>query len=268
MLWQRARRIDVSILLKDGSFTEDRRLDRLVHYDEKSLEFPIRTQLPERKKPRSYSWRMLGDVLDQGREGACVGFSVTHELMARPAEVDPPGSDSQFAREQIYWPAQRIDPWPGGAYPGASPFYEGTSVLAGVKVAHRLGYFDEYRWAFGLEDLVLGVGRHGPALLGLWWHGGMFRPDPNGFITPTGGKFGGHAILCVAVKIVWKPGSKRETLDDVDFDQSYVVLLNSWGMDWGYRGLCKVRLRDMRTLLLDQGEAVFMVRRTIHPAAA
>jgi hypothetical protein len=62
--------------------------------------------------------------LDQGKEGACVGFAWSHELAAYPVRVEV---DDEFARSKIYAEAQKIDEWPGEAY-------HGTSVLAGAKV--------------------------------------------------------------------------------------------------------------------------------------
>ena len=122
--------------LKDGTEVQDPRLGRLVQFDERSRGFPIRA-LVEGKPLRSYTWR-VGAWLDQGAEGACVGFAFGHELYARPV-VTPVSAG--YAREEIYWKAQRIDPWPGGMYPDATPQYEGTSILAGAQVCQSLGPF-------------------------------------------------------------------------------------------------------------------------------
>src|SRR5688572_15007850 len=111
----------------------DRKLDRLIEFDEKSRSFPIRTLVAD-KQPRSYSWR--GNVvLDQGSEGACVGFAWAHELNARPVVV--PDIDAADARS-IYTDARKMDEWPGEDY-------EGTSVLAGAKVVQAAGHITEYR---------------------------------------------------------------------------------------------------------------------------
>jgi hypothetical protein len=253
--------------LRNNGYTDDPRLDRLPQFDEKSRSFPIRAAA-EAIRPRSFSWRVNPPyVIDQGREGACVGFAVTNELQAWPAEVRPGSLElaTRFAREHIYWEAQRIDPWPGGAYPGAGPFMEGTSVLAGMKIAQQLGYFREYRWAFGLADLVHGLGRNGPAVLGIDWYDSMYRPQDN-WVRVSGSVVGGHAILARAVRIVWAinramPGSWQA----VDLDTSYVVLRNSWGAGWGNGGDAKISLRDLGTLLDHQGEGVFAVGRRTQP---
>jgi hypothetical protein len=227
--------------LRDRSKTADPRLDRLVQFDEKSRKFPIRT-LVRKQKPRSQTWR-LNIRLDQGKEGACVGFGITHEIAARPAEVF--GLSNEYARKGIYWEAQKIDGMPGGSYPGADPFYEGTSVLAGLKVAQKLGWADGYRWAFGLDDLILGVGHNGPAVLGLQWYEGMMNPDKAGVIHPTGKVVGGHCILCRGVYIA----EKRFRLS------------NSWGRTWGQDGECFISFADMDRLLHEDGEAAFFVGR-------
>jgi hypothetical protein len=254
------------VTLKDGTEVEDARLDRIPQFDEESREYPIRTAIPSalRQVPRTRRWRKgQRFVIDQGREGACVGYAVTNELNCRPAIVryrDLEHADT-YAREVIYWGAQRIDPWPGGAYPGAKPRYDGTSVLAGVKVAQQRGHFQEYRWSFGIDDLVIGLSHAGPAVLGLAWFQSNYTPDDQHMIRPGGVQVGGHAILARGVQIVAKPGRRVETMDDVDRKRSRIILLNSWGGDWGLRGECFVTLADMADWLDADGEAVFFMQR-------
>lgn len=254
-------------VLKDGTIPNDPRLGRLEQFDERSRNFALVEEIG-REKPRSYTWRIQAPyIIDQGQEGACVGFAVANELQARPAEVDlgVEAAANTFAVKRLYWEAQKIDPWDGGAYPGAMPNYAGTSVLAGIKVAQRLGFFENYYWTFTLEDLVNGLGRHGPAVLGLDWFDTNYSPGSDGFISPDGNKVGGHAVLARAVKIKWL-GEKRETFDDVDLDASYVTIRNSWGV-WGYRGSgdCFVTLRDLGRWLDMRGEACFGAQRTASP---
>lgn len=259
----------MTITLRNGTTVDDPRLDRIVQFDQRSRNYPIREVTV--KNPRSYTWRVdVPFLIDQGREGACVGFSVLNELQARPAEVRI--GDAQQSNQyavNLYYNAQRIDPWEGGAYPGASPFYDGTSVLAGVKVAQSLGYFTEYRWAFGIEDLVYGVGHNGPAVIGIAWYETNYNPDADGFIWRKGQKVGGHAVLVRAIKCVWLPEAvstplSERTFGQLDLDKSYVTVRNSWGV-WGHNGSgdCYVTLRELSAWLQDQGEAVFMMHRTV-----
>lgn len=228
-------------ILKDGSTVKDPRLARVIQFDERSKNFPIRAVI-ENTTPRSYTWS-CATHLDQGNEGACVGFSMAHELIAKPVVIA--GINAKFARENIYWQAQRNDQWPGGEYPGGSPKYEGTSVLAGIQTLQKLGYVTEYRWAFGLDDLVLAVGRKGPAVLGINWYEGMFDVQKDGYVRVSGNIAGGHAILCKGVNIPKK----------------YFTLHNSWGPSWGVNGDAKISWADMDKLLKDSGEAVIPLSR-------
>jgi hypothetical protein len=209
-----------------------RKFDRLVQFDERSRKFPIRAVMPV-KKPRGYTWSCQVK-LDQGSEGACVGFAWAHELSARPLIV---GQHEENAR-YYYREAQKVDEWEGETY-------EGTSVLAGAKTVQRLGYISEYRWAFGLSDLILAVGYAGPAVLGLNWYEGMFGTNSDGFIEPTGQVLGGHAIMCNGVNV----------------KDEYFKLQNSWGGNWGIYGACKLSFEHMDRLLHEQGEACIPIGR-------
>jgi len=229
--------------MKDGTTTQDRRLDRLVQFDERSRNYSVR-EIIDAQKPRSYTWS-LTTRLDQGSDGACVGFSWTHELAARPVEVKGVSNDTALG---IYYEAQRLDDWPGGEYPGADERYSGTSVLAGAKAVQKLGFIQEYRWAFSLEEALTAVSRKGPGILGTNWYSGMFEPDSKGFVRPTGYIAGGHAILVRGVNV------KDKT----------VRLSNSWGTEWGINGDCFMTWDDFERLLYENGEFCIPVGRKLH----
>lgn len=232
-------------------------LDRLVQFDERSRAFRAVEGIEDRPF-RSYTWSC--DVYhDQGREGACVGYAWTHELAARPKVVRRP---REFA-QQIYRRAQQIDYWPGEDY-------EGTSVIAGVKAIGEIKnsngapLVSEYRWAFGIQDVVKTIGYKGPLVLGIEWHYNMYFPGTNGFIEPTGGVVGGHAILAKGVKVVEKETDfTYGTIDwnNVDLDKSYVRLHNSWGTSYGKGGDAFITLRNLDTLLQADGEACIPTKR-------
>ena len=228
----------MTIQLKGNRLTERKRLDRIAHFDPRSKDHGIRGAGDGQFRTKFWDLRV---TLDQGTEGACVGYGLTHALICDPVPMHQ--LDGRFAREQIYWEAQRIDPWPGGSYPGAVPYYEGTGVLDGVKAAHKLGYFDSYKWAFGLRDLIEGVGHVGPAILGLIWFAGMERPTWRGYIFPVGPDLGGHCLICRGV----------------DIPRQRFLLHNSWGNGWGRGGSCWISFRAMEYLLRLDGEAVFLI---------
>lgn len=215
----------------------DPRLDRRVQFDERSRGFGIKQHLMSKgasTMPRSYTWGCDLRTLDQGREGACVGFAWAGELSAKPKPIAGVTNEQALI---IYRRAQVLDDYPGEDY-------SGTSVLAGVKVIKEQGYIKEYRWAFGVDDLALAVSRQGPAVLGIHWYSSMYQPV-GGTITVSGEVVGGHAILCVGYNVVGR----------------YFILQNSWGADWGIAARCRISYADMDTLLKDQGEACIPVIR-------
>jgi hypothetical protein len=231
--------------LKDGTVVQDRRLDRIPQFDARSLNFPVRTLIPQAYPPRSYTWSVPVN-LNQGAEGACVGFGFAHELAARPASV--PGMTNDFARQKIYWRAQQLDPWAGGAYPNANPFYEGTSVLAGAQVCTKeLKLYGAYHWAFSLDDVIMALGYKGPVVLGVNWYEGMWDTDALGFIRVRGALVGGHCILAHAV----------------DLRNKRVSLFNSWGKNWGIGGKAWISFADLDRLLKEQGEACVPTLRVV-----
>lgn len=216
------------------SGSDTRTFDWKPRFDERSRNYPIRSLL-EKSTLRSNAWS-CEPRLDQGREGACVGFGWSHELAANPVVV--PGITNDFARN-IYHQAQTLDEWAGEDY-------DGTSVLAGAKTVQSLGYVREYRWAFGLQDVLAALSYHGPVVLGLNWYEGMWDTDEKGFIHVTGSLVGGHCILARGLAVKSK----------------YVTLRNSWGNDWGTDGDCRILFTDLERLLSESGEACVPVRRS------
>jgi len=216
--------------------------DRRPEFDDRSRAFPVQAVLPRgaATPPRSQEWA-CETWLDQLAEGACVGFAWAHELAAAPHAVSV--SDG-YARD-VYHAAQQIDEW------APSP-HSGTSVLAGAKIVKQRGWINEYRWAFGLADLILAVGYKGPAVLGVTWFDSMFSPDSDGFVRPqTGQEIGGHAILARAV----------------DVERKRFVLHNSWGKGWGRDGEAFLSFDDAAFLLNRQGEACVPIGRHSGDAA-
>lgn len=210
-----------------------RSLGRLQEFDERSRSFPVRTLLGDVPALSTKIWDC--EVwLDQGSEGACVGFSWAHELAAEPAVI----SVSEPYARLIYREAQKIDEWPGEDY-------EGTSVLAGVKIVQGLGWIDEYRWAFNTADVLEAIVNIGPVVLGTNWYEGMWDTNQNGYVLPTGSLQGGHAIAIIGY----------------DHERGAVLLHNSWGTSWGVDGRAWLDIASLEFLLGQQGEVCVPVLR-------
>lgn len=214
----------------------ERVFNRIPSFDERSRAFNVRAIL-DRTQPRSYTWG-CGVNLDQGREGACVGFAWSQEAAAKPKVIPV----SNATARQLYHDAQKVDEWPGENY-------EGTSVLAGAKTVQRYGWVTEYRWAFNLTDALTAISRTGPVVLGVNWYDAMFDTDRDGLVHVAGSVAGGHAILARGVNV------KART----------VLLHNSWGTDWGGTrwgpGTALITWDDLERLLSEDGEVCVPVTR-------
>lgn len=201
-------------------------LDWVPRFDPRSRNYGI-APFVEGKPPRGRGW-YVPTVLDQGYEGACVGFAWSHELAAIPVKAQVSDTTARL----IYHAAQLVDEWDGESY-------DGTSVLAGAKVVSTLGHMGAYRWAFTFDELLGALSYEGPVVLGINWYEQMFYPDRDGWVVPDGQVAGGHAILAYGLSV-----SNRS-----------VQLHNSWGSGWGRAGRCRIGWDHLERLLQEGGEA-------------
>lgn len=173
---------------------------------------------------RTWRWDAPSPApLDQRQTSECVAFSWTHAAIAAPVFSQGFGTNTAHS---WYRQCKAID--------GLDRGVDGTTVLAGAKVAKRTGLITSYRWALSEPDLAAGVSWVGPAVLGAVWRRGMLEPDPrSGFLTVTGADVGGHCTLIIAFNA----------------EGGYYTLLNSWGRKWGFVGTAKVRRADMARLI-------------------
>jgi len=213
-----------------------RTFDRNVHFDPQSRMFGIAEHVSDQPMI-SHDWDCPID-LDQGQDGACVGFGWTHWEASQPCSKTGLTYDTAMT---LYHMAQSID--------GDPDPHEGSTVLAGAKIVQQANVISSYRWAFSRDDLVLALGYIGPVVLGVNWHEDMFNPDAKNMITPTGNIVGGHCILARAINLT----------DGFDVGSGIVTLHNSWGPSWGNSGDAYITVNDLWALLQDQGEACIPV---------
>jgi hypothetical protein len=124
--------------------------------------------LPEARWKDARSWY---GFYDQGQEGRCVQFGTSRMMSLLNRRRYEVREDHPMGR-WLYWEAQKIDYWEGGSYPGATPFYEGTSVDAALNVARTHGLvplgrsgahadhgISTFRWAQTMDDVLVALGR-------------------------------------------------------------------------------------------------------------
>jgi len=187
-----------------------------------------------------------GPVLDQGREGACVGFGWAAELQASPVPVK---NVSNATARQLYLEAKKVDEWEGENY-------EGTSVLAGAKVVKSKGFIGSYRWCFGVNEVRDSVLTLGPVVIGINWYQNMYRARPSGLVEVGGALVGGHCILLTG----YHP---RMRIKGEGWWKRYDVFRwrNSWGPSYGNNGTAYIKTGDLADLLGQDGEACVPVQR-------
>lgn len=228
----------------------DPRLGWVSKHDPKSLDFPVRAVLPTQVEKVPRIWTPPSFVMDQGTEGACVGFGWTAELVGSPKPdpyVELPRAN-QYAFN-YYSACQKIDEWEGEDY-------DGTSVLAGAKVANRRGLIPEYRWSLGIDDLRDSVIQIGGAVIGIPWYSSMYETRESGLVEVDGDLVGGHCIYIYG----YHPSMR---IPGEDYHERFEVFRwrNSWGDSYGKNGSGFIRFEDLRDLLAKWGEAAIPTNR-------
>lgn len=191
-------------------------------------------------EPRTKTW-WTRDVWDQNGHSSCTAESATGCLVTSPFRMyldrtNLTAYDESSERYALYRYAQNYDPWEGTDY-------EGSSTNAPFKVLREREQIQEWRWCFGLDDVLRTVSWHGPVSAGTVWTDQMFRPDSRGLIEAKGEVMGGHAYRVVGV----------------DTRNKLVRCVNSWGRGWGVSGRFVMRWDTLDYLLQQDGEAAAVV---------
>lgn len=213
--------------------------DSVLYKDSRNTEYPVRSLLSNKNTPVTRYWRAYAR-LNQNYTNFCVGYGIAHDLSAKPTVVV--GVDDNVAI-RIYDRAKTID--------NKRPDYKGgISLSSGMYAAKELGYYTSYRWAFGIDDVVLSVGHIGPVILGVMWHGGMEQPDIFGRIHVRGEKLGGHCVCVLGYDVKTELFRIRE----------------SRGWLWGIFGDCFISKQDLEKLLVQGGVATIPTGRVEDPS--
>jgi hypothetical protein len=182
-----------------------------------------RVDLVTAEPPAERRWQP-GPILDQGREGACVGFGWTAWYNSEPVLRT---FNNDWAR-QVYLDAQFTDPW------ADTPPAEGTSTQAGAKIMVERGALGTYVWAKTFSEAKTFVGLYGTVVVGTVVREGMYRPDAQGYVQRSGQIVGGHCYLLLGYK-----------------ENGDLIFQNSWGSDYGDGGLFYMTEATFKAMLAD-----------------
>lgn len=225
----------------------DRRLDWRPRFDDRSKMYGIRPLIGTARPKRRATFWQEGTVMDQGEEGACVGFGWLAEVLAKPvAPEQQPTEDFANRLARFYYDeAKKIDEWEGEDY-------EGTSVLAGAKIMKEYELISEYRWCFNIDDIIDAVISKGPVVIGIPWYESMYRTNKDGLCGVSGNVVGGHCITLTGYDPAMEFG--RQTIEVFRWR-------NSWGKEYGKDGSGYIRVSDLRRLFSEGGEACIPIVR-------
>ena len=194
-------------------------LGLVPEYDLEDLKFPMAAVLDELPLPKiPHRYWTPGPPLNQGKEGACVGFALAKCLYIRPLRTTTmagySGNDLGF---NIYYQAKRIDNNPG----------EGTSLHAGMRVLNgETGWPDSvlsYRWCWDWDTMAAWLRYVGPVIIGIpWWENWDIGPTSHRPIMPPAqGQIRGYHAICVY---------------GIDMRTNVVRFINSWDNWFGLNG--------------------------------
>lgn len=229
-------------LARELADRQGRTLDWQSKHDERSRAYALADRLRHRVALQDHLWP-VGPILDQGREGACVGFAsaaAANVLELSATFVGDPAANHDAADAlRLYGRAQELDDISGEDYVG-------TSVLAGMKAGVEAGWWEGYGWCFGTRDIAQALLQVGPVVLGLSFPLGA--PDRDGRLHLSG-EAGPHCLTAVGLRMAL-PGVFQATPPG-----PYFILQNSWGESYGDHGLVYVHHADLARLLAGTGEA-------------
>jgi len=233
--------------MKERKRDMKRKLDWKPKFDPRSKNYGVSAILPKTVENKRVVWKE-GPVLDQGSEGACVGFGWMNELLAEPIvpSKQPKDSFANTLAVKYYRRAQEIDEWAGEGY-------DGTSVLAGAKIMRQEGFIDGYRWCFSAQDLRDAIISEGPVVIGVPWYSGMYSAQ-GGIVNITGSKVGGHCLVVTGYtpKMVIN-GRKTAAFK----------WFNSWGPGYGKNGSAWISVKDMNSLIKQGAEMCVPIGRNV-----
>jgi hypothetical protein len=184
-------------------------------------------------------WADAEVVLDQGQTPHCGGFGGCQFGNTDPVDDKYGNPDG----EKLYYEAKVIDGEPNQE--------NGTSVRSVVQALVNRGRVGTYAFSTNIETLKKFVLTNGPIMVGSDWLDGMFTPDANGYVVPTGNVAGGHFYLLRGfLPAIPSPQGVPFVVKEDTF-----AFLNSWGPNWAASGYFYMTVKDFASVFANGGEA-------------
>ncbi|MXP64720.1 hypothetical protein E0493_15315 [Roseomonas sp. M0104] len=198
--------------------------------------------------------RIAFPVRDQGVDSSCTGHALAHVVDCLIYREDLAERPKRVSARMLYEMAKRNDEWVGTAYEGSSirgaisGFYRNgvcsetlapgnaggewalTYEMAKEARETRIGTY--YRLQPDLSDYHAALNEIGVIYASAQIHGNWQTPQ-DGRIKPGGAAAGGHAFAIVG------------------YDAEGFWILNSWGPEWGTRGVAHWTYEDWATTMMD-----------------
>lgn len=206
-------------------------LGRQMVHDPRSKNFPARAAV-DRSKWVTKLLRIYDPRKNPNQcHGECTAVAKCVEFNAAGNRRSGVVLDMDDAH-QLYHLSTTFDPFKG-TWPPADT---GSSGLASAKAAQTLKLGGPYTHIFNGADGVVQMIQEGLVVsVGTWWYDGMFEPNAQGIIEPTGPQVGGHQYAARGY--------------DVKQD---LVTIRCW---WGSFRDVRIKRAHLNELLLDYGDA-------------
>jgi len=251
------------LVRQDEHHIAGKRLGRHLEHDPMSKLFPV--DMSDRLDTASFAsvlWERECDAFDQGELGSCTGNAMVGLLMTYPfAEVTRSIVGRDLTENdciEIYKLATHLDRIPGEFPPDDT----GSTGLAVAKAVKEMGLIGVYRHAFTMRAALKAL-QSGPVLTGFNWYDSFDEPDNHATVrvNPDSVVRGGHEVYAYGVTV------EHTSSGDIDEENSYVHLWNSWGKEYGNNGRFNMTISTWRYLMKEHGDITVPTLRIPAPDA-
>jgi hypothetical protein len=176
------------------------------------------------------AWEFPSLPLDQDDTNHCCGYSMANFCINIPVHADYTNDDGH----KFYYICKEID--------GEPKDEEGSTIRSVAKALKQVDRIGTYAFAPDLASIKWWLLNRSPVIIGTIWTTGMFEPDENNIIYPSGDVVGGHAYLINE----WRK-------------DNYIGIQNSWGTRWGKNGKAYISASNFEKIFRSGGEALTAV---------